>query len=219
MPNFRIVISGLCCAILAGCGGSGNGSDEVTLDEFIEILEREGLATDVGEDDLPSEATLNGYFFLEEEIPSVLEDGEVVVGELSVDADFAAATIGGDGTDIGIYSTSGSCPDGDDCEADLTQSLDGSLILAGTITSDAVSTTASGTLAGEISGSAEDPDSGSSGTFVADVSVEVDGEFVQDDDGLLFVADLDGTAEAEFTFGSDTTSETLDLGGEAIAAE
>ena len=215
MPDFRVAISGLCCAILAGCAG-GDSDFDSEYDAFIDRVERAAAASDVGEDDLPSEASLSGHFAVQADTEIVGADGiEVVLGELSVHADFAGATVGGAGTNLGIYNLD--CTD-DECDSDLLQSLDGSLTLDGTITSDAVSTTASGTFDGQVSGIVEDPDLGS-GSFVADTFIDFDGGVLQDADGLMFNAALEGEAQVESTFGDETFFEGPNLAGSAVAVE
>lgn len=198
-------------AVLSGCIGN---SDSALFDEGLTLVSRAVDAEYADAETLSGTATMSGV------MQAYVGDAEeVILGEMNMVADFDNLEITGSATDLGLYEVSGSfdsnneCEAGASCSAERVQSLGGSLELTGDIDGNSFD----GDLAGDITGDYNDE--GVSGTFVGDVQMEVDGNFLEDDAGLMAAAELFGSVDLDVTTGDGTFSDTQDLDGMFVVAE
>lgn len=180
----------------------------LTLEDIdvVELRERRDAAAPATEDDLQGQAVLTGYFAVND----TTDDPVILIGAISLNADFETSKITGTVTDIGEYE--GACTGPADC--DWVSSFDGALNIDGNIGGDAISADLSGT----ISGNYEDTALGN-GTFEAVADGMIDGQFETDSQGLIASGDTSGTFDVTVTIGETSETETISFEGGYLAGE
>ncbi|NBB78428.1 MAG: hypothetical protein GVY36_03140 [Verrucomicrobia bacterium] len=204
--------------VLSACSSS-SPSVEASVEErlgAIEDLNERGLASLEAENfpdeaDLPGTATLTGGLAVFDEA----DDSSVIFGDMEVVADFENSEIDGRAENITVAEFLNECEEIEDCDVEFIQNLDGSLTLAGTI--DGVDL--EGEITGELTGTSFDEEGEAAGDLSALVALDADGTFVEDEQGLIAGADLEGGAEVTVTDGEESFEEELDLFGVMVVAE
>ncbi|PVA07423.1 hypothetical protein [Thalassorhabdomicrobium marinisediminis] len=180
--------------LLSGCLSSGS-NDRVDLEKVESLVDRANEASVAAVEDLPSNASMTGYVAL-----SDYEDNEFI-GDMSMNADFAGSTISGTASNFGQFKCDTECEDIDDLER--VADLGGSLELTGGISGSEFD--------GSLGGDLTRREGGETGT--ATLALDVEGDFLMDDAGLIADAGLEGSA----TF--DDEPDGIDLYGRFIVAE
>jgi hypothetical protein len=194
-----VTIPALVAAGLLSACNSSNTIPTSQIDQGIALLATldEGEVSPVNADDLPDNATMNGYLAASQNI----EGGTVYVGDATADFNFASGTLLGSATNFNEYQLVEACASGfEGCTGEQTRALDGSMAITGDITGTTFNYNAFGGL------STEDDDLG---PVVANVNVNGSGGIGTLDDKLVAFGGGGGEADI-YVDGTLTGSSDLD---------
>jgi hypothetical protein len=162
--------------------------------------------------------------------PILATTGLGIAGQMSMEADFGAATVTGSTSNLGLYEYSTDCPSGPSCETTRLSSLDGDLSLDGSIgdsnNDGSGMATFGGFLNGVVNGELSEGENGY--TYTAIVDMEVDGQFLKDtDDVLMAEGYLSGAVVAVYedqdgnqdVFFNDRVEGYMIVEGEVVAGD
>jgi hypothetical protein len=148
---------------------------------FVAALE-EGDIQPVAVEDLPDNATMNGYLAA----TNNLEGGTVYVGDAAADFNFASGNIVGTASNFNEFQLAEACVDGlEACTGEKTRELDGFMMITGVIEETSFDYYAQGAL------SSNDDEFGA---LVAEVYLSGEGEIFELDGKLTAAGTGDGTA-------------------------
>jgi hypothetical protein len=181
---------------LSGCLSDDNADVDVVSMASTLLEQRDGAtALDYADIDPSSTATMTGVIGARfRETGPKAADGPIpattglgIAGQMSMEADFGAATVTGSTSNLGLYEYSTDCPSGPSCETTRLSSLDGDLTLDGGIgdSSNDGSGTAIffGSLNGVVNGELSEGENDY--TYTAVVDMGVNGQFLKDTDDVL----------------------------------
>jgi hypothetical protein len=185
---------------LSGCLSDDNTDVDTDVDVVSmasTLLEQRDGATalDYADIDPSSTATMTGVIGARfRETGPKAADGPIpattglgIAGQMSMEADFGAATVTGSTSNLGLYEYSTDCPSGPSCETTRLSSLDGDLTLDGGIADSTGNGSGSAIFFGALNGvvNGELSEGENDYTYTAVVDMGVNGQFLKDTDDVL----------------------------------
>ena len=198
MKSVKLVASCIVLGSLAACGSSSNSSDS-DVRNALNLIEKvnSGEITSIEAADLPETAEMSGFIGVS---MNDGEDDEILLGSVSVTADFGAGSLTGTADRFSIQEGRYNAED-ELIGGRRVASLNGELDVTGNITGTTFDYDMSGELTGRVSG--ED--------ITADVALGGTGVFAHVDGNLTGLS-IDPSGTAIISVGGDVVDVTLDEG-------
>lgn len=191
--NVYVIPTIVAASLLSACSSSNPSNQLEDAIGFVATLDA-GEVQEVNVDDLPDNATMNGYLAVSNSSmngdrveSSVTEDGTVYLGDATADFNFANNTLSGTASNFNEYQLSENCLEAlEECTGEQTRALNGSLNIIGGIDDTSFYYDASGQL------TTQDDELGN---LTANVYLGGEGQIGTLDDKLVAVGDGGGSAD------------------------